>query len=142
MSCRVMSCLTVSFKCNISGCSRPGPSSPGVRKTLTAAAEMMVNMISYTHCRDILALLDTNITSVRNISMYPKLDTRISVLCLFVRPSRSGDPPLDSETGWTEELWSKTNLLNWKTKRITFFFLQKNISQIFWFRKKVFFTKF
>ena len=22
-------------------------------------------------------------------------------------------PPLDSETGWTGELWSKTNLLNW-----------------------------
>ena len=29
-------------------------------------------------------------------------------------PSRSGDPPLDSETGWTGELWSKTNLLNWQ----------------------------
>ena len=23
-------------------------------------------------------------------------------------------PPLDSETGWTGELWSKTNLLNWQ----------------------------
>ena len=22
--------------------------------------------------------------------------------------------PLDSETGWTGELWSKTNLLNWQ----------------------------
>ena len=47
----------------------------------------------------------------------PKLDTRIS----FVRPpppppppSRSYYPPLDSETGWTGELWSKTHLLNWQ----------------------------
>ena len=23
-------------------------------------------------------------------------------------------PPLDSETGWSVELWSKTNLLNWQ----------------------------
>ena len=23
-------------------------------------------------------------------------------------------PPLDSETGWTGELWSKTNLLQWQ----------------------------
>ena len=23
-------------------------------------------------------------------------------------------PPLDSEMGWTRELWSKTNLLNWQ----------------------------
>ena len=28
--------------------------------------------------------------------------------------SRSGCPPLDSEKGWTGELWQKTNLLNWK----------------------------
>ena len=28
--------------------------------------------------------------------------------------SRSGYPPLDSEMGWTGELWSKTNLLNWQ----------------------------
>ena len=40
----------------------------------------------------------------------PKLDTRIS----FVRSSVTLVlPPLDSETGWTGELWSKTNLLNW-----------------------------
>ena len=26
-------------------------------------------------------------------------------------PSRSDQPPLDSETGWTGELWLKTNLL-------------------------------
>ena len=34
------------------------------------------------------------------------------------RPSDSSvtlrGPPLDSETGWTGELWSKTNLLNWQ----------------------------
>ena len=44
---------------------------------------------------------------------YPKLDTRISVR----PPSFSVTlrvPPLDSETGWTGELWSKTNLLNWQ----------------------------
>ena len=42
----------------------------------------------------------------------PILDTRISV-----RPSSFvtlRGPPLDSETGWTGELWSKTNLLNWQ----------------------------
>ena len=37
---------------------------------------------------------------------YPILDTRISVLL-----SPSGYPPLDSETGWTGDLWSMTNLL-------------------------------
>ena len=36
--------------------------------------------------------------------------TSSSVLpCVTLRP-----PPLDSETGWTGELWSKTNLLNWQ----------------------------
>ena len=29
-------------------------------------------------------------------------------------PSRSGDPPLDSEMRWTGELWSKNNLLKWQ----------------------------
>ena len=48
------------------------------------------------------------------VMVNPKLDTRISVRPSSVRPSRSGDPPLDSETGWTGELWSKTNLLNWQ----------------------------
>ena len=39
---------------------------------------------------------------------YPILDTRISCsVALRV-------PPLDSETGWTGELWLKTNLLNWQ----------------------------
>ena len=40
---------------------------------------------------------------------YPILDTRIS----FVRSSsvRLTVPPLDSEIGWTGELWSKTKLL-------------------------------
>ena len=41
---------------------------------------------------------------------------REDFLCLFVRPplpppSRSGYPPLDSETGWTGELWSNRVLL-------------------------------
>ena len=30
-------------------------------------------------------------------------------------------PPLDSETGWTGELWSKTNLLIWQNYDKTFF---------------------
>ena len=48
---------------------------------------------------------------------YPILDKRISVL----GPPPSVTlrlPPLDSETGWTGELWSKTNLLKWKNKKI------------------------
>ena len=43
---------------------------------------------------------------------HPILDTRI-----FVRPPSSVTlvlPPLDSETRWTGELWSKTYLLNWQ----------------------------
>ena len=45
----------------------------------------------------------------------PKLDTRISVrsfICSFVRSSFTLVlPPLDSKTGWTEELWSNRVLL-------------------------------
>ena len=41
--------------------------------------------------------------------LYPKLDTRISVR-LFVTLVL---PPLDTETSWSGELWSKTNILNW-----------------------------
>ena len=60
----------------------------------------------------------------------PKLDTRIPV-CSFVTfrvPPLDSEMscyyyycsvtlrvlPLDSLTGWTGELWSKTNLLNWQ----------------------------
>ena len=32
-------------------------------------------------------------------------------------------PPLNSETGWTGELWSKTNLLNWQNKDNSLFSL-------------------
>ena len=40
-------------------------------------------------------------------NMYPILDTRISVrMCVTLRPT-----PLDSETGWTGELWSNPVLL-------------------------------
>ena len=46
--------------------------------------------------------------------IYPKLDMRISFVRPPPPPSRSYYPPLDSETGWTGELWSKTNLLNWQ----------------------------
>ena len=40
-------------------------------------------------------------------------------------PWRSGDPSLGSEMGWTGELWSKTNLLNWQNKEKSIFFGQK-----------------
>ena len=39
-------------------------------------------------------------------------DFRSSFVCLSVRQVRT--TPLDSETGWTGELWLKTNLLNWQ----------------------------
>jgi hypothetical protein len=39
---------------------------------------------------------------------YPKLDTRISFVRMFVTLR---GPPLDSETGWTGELWSNRVLL-------------------------------
>ena len=35
--------------------------------------------------------------------------------------------PLDSETGWTGELWSKTNSSNNKTKRKALFSGEKNM---------------
>ena len=50
------------------------------------------------------------VTLKKKKNIYPKLDMRISVrFCVTLR-----GPPLDSETGWTGELWSKTNLLNWQ----------------------------
>ena len=33
---------------------------------------------------------------------------------LFGLCNAQGTPPLDSETGWTGELWSNTNLLKWQ----------------------------
>ena len=66
---------------------------------------------------------------------HPILDTRISRLCSeFVTPVL---PPLDSETGWTGELWSKTNLLilqNYKiiiSLKIKLKILQINFLKIF-----------
>ena len=44
---------------------------------------------------------------------YPILDTRISV-CPFVCHAQTTPP--DFEMGWTEELWSKTNLLKKQKK--------------------------
>ena len=37
----------------------------------------------------------------------------VLLLLLLLRHAQ-GISPLDSERGWTGELWSKTNLLNWK----------------------------
>ena len=64
---------------------------------------------------------------------HPILDTRISVR-LVTCVSRSGYQPLDSETGWTGELWSKTNLINWQTKGSLFYWrkkLKSNFSDFF-----------
>ena len=52
-----------------------------------------------------------------NSQGHPILDTRISVRPSVLRPSDFVSlrvPPLQSETGWTGELWLKTNLLNWQ----------------------------
>ena len=49
--------------------------------------------------------------NLKNKYLYPILDMRISFVLLRPAPSRSGDSPLDSETGWTGELWSNRVLL-------------------------------
>ena len=45
----------------------------------------------------------------QNFIWYPKLDTRISSVCSFSVTLR--EPPLDSERGWTGDLWSNRVLL-------------------------------
>ena len=42
---------------------------------------------------------------------YPILDTRISFSSFSFSSVTLRPPPLDSETGWTGELWSKTKFL-------------------------------
>ena len=53
--------------------------------------------------------------AAKSLLLHPKLERRISFVRLFVRSfvrmSRSGDPPLKSETGLTGELWSNCVLL-------------------------------
>ena len=49
-----------------------------------------------------------NLTIIR---MNPKLDTRISFFFVRLFSVTLVLPPLDSETGWTGELWSNRNLL-------------------------------
>ena len=71
-------------------------------------------MVKVNYCRGITRVLHCTKSSARaclSNNRYSKLDTRISFVRLFVRPSRSGDPPLDSETGWTGKLWSNRVLL-------------------------------
>ena len=52
-----------------------------------------------------------NIGPIGWTASYPIFDTRISVCpLLFVHHAHS--TPLDSKTGWTGELWSKTYLLS------------------------------
>ena len=46
---------------------------------------------------------------------HPILDTRISVLCPLSIHHAHDIFPLDSETGWTGEFWSKTNLITRQT---------------------------
>ena len=49
---------------------------------------------------------------------YPILERRSTVLLLLLLLllllCHAQATPLDSETGWTRELWLKTNLLNWQ----------------------------
>ena len=40
---------------------------------------------------------------------------------LLLRNAQCMPPPLDSETDWTGELWSKTNLFNWENKENNIF---------------------
>ena len=69
-----------------------------------------------------------------HFAYHPILDTRTSGLCPSVRPFvMLGPSPLYSETGWTGELWSKTNLLNGGNRFFLgqkFFFFKK--FQNFW----------
>ena len=51
----------------------------------------------------------------RKFSSNPILERGSAVLLLLLLPLHHAQgTPLDSETGWTGELWSKTNLLNWQ----------------------------
>ena len=43
---------------------------------------------------------------------YPILERGSAILLLLLVHAQG--PPLNSEIGWTGELWSKTNLLNWQ----------------------------
>ena len=82
--------------------------SPKVSMTFTAAVGCQNNREPRKKRKhDTLGKLDI---SWNGLDLYnPILDTRISVRPPFVT-LRS--PPLDSEMGWTGELWSKTYLLN------------------------------
>ena len=51
------------------------------------------------------------------------LDTRGFSSFVRLGVSLRVPPPLDSKTGWTRELWSKTNLLKWQN---IYLFQQKN----------------
>ena len=71
-------------------------------------------------------------------SEHPKLERKDPVLLLLLMLRL---PHLDSETGWTGELWSKTNVLKKQNyeDRIFFFFFKKKYFQnfqIFW-REKI-----
>ena len=46
--------------------------------------------------------------------LYPILERGSTVQLLLLLLCHAQGTPLDSETGWTGELWSKTNLLNWQ----------------------------
>ena len=76
-------------------------------------------------------VLEEKHESVNNL-VNPILDTRISFVLRNARV-----PPLDSETGWTGELWS-----NLKTKRIAIFFWQKNNQKNVFLNKSDFFKRF
>ena len=62
-------------------------------------------------------LIDLTDIYCKYISIIRNEDLRPSVCLPFVTLRLT---PLDSETDWTGKVGSKTNLLNWKTKRIAF----------------------
>ena len=78
---------------------------------------------SYSGFLRLYACLDKTVYCMVNIKeSNPKLEGRNPVLLLlFLLLCHNQATPLDSETGWPEELWSKNNLLIWQTKRIFFF---------------------
>ena len=78
--------------------------------------DTLSNLYIYNHIDYIISTIKSTVKYI--IAQFiaaknPKLDTRISFFFSFFSVTLRG-PPLDSETGWTGELWSKTNLLNWQ----------------------------
>ena len=97
-------------------------------------------MLCPCHCIDMTKSITVKLKIYTSITPYfcssiirhKKIWVRPSVVLLRVQ--RSGYLPLISETGWTGELWSNTNLLK-SVKRVLFiyFWQTKNILEKFFF---------